>query len=102
MSDTTLTLVLEGSDISLDEFVSAATHWRSLVQNLSKQVDAAGVAWILDELSYGSATMATRGDVKSEKVPDLNRAYIDVGLAIERREEHQLHASVQRDASAIF
>jgi hypothetical protein len=102
MSDATLTLVLDGKDIPLADFTNAASHFCSIVYGLTRHLQAGDVTWYLDELAYGSATMATRGEVASEKVEALNRAYIDVGLALSENEEDRIPSTYRRDAKAIF
>src|SRR3712207_458769 len=102
MADTTLTLVLEGRDIPLGDFTEAVTRFRSLVEGVTKQAKVDGATWFLDELSYGSATMATRAEIAQGKVAAVRRAYIDVGVALEQGDDDRLPASLRKDATAIF
>jgi len=85
MSDT-VTLELQGT-VSLSEFSTAVARFEALITALSAESDAAGIAWRLDALEYGSAITTARGVPMNGAVPEridrVVRAYIEVGQALE-------------------
>lgn len=87
MSETTLTVVLDG-DVPLDLFAESIQRFRKLIDALSHEVsEKAGIAWIVDDLSGGSAVATIRGEAEQvEDVERVVRAYAAVGRALERHE----------------
>jgi len=87
MSETTLTLAL-GGDVPLDLFAETMQRFRRLIDLLTHEVSRdAGIAWIVDEQSGGSAVITIRGEAEHpEAVARVGRAYAEVGQALERHQ----------------
>ena len=102
MSETTLTFALSG-DIPLDQFAEAMQRFRRLIGALTQEVSRqAGIAWIVDDLSGGSALATIRGEAEQdEDVERVVRAYATVGRALERNEAVPYSPKVVRAAESI-
>jgi hypothetical protein len=82
----TLTVALEGPDISLSSFVSAVTALDALVKDLSAEVaPGSKLVWEVDDLQMGSAIATIRGRTVSgdpEGVARVSAAYETIGEAL--------------------
>jgi hypothetical protein len=87
MTDTTITLALNG-DVPLDDFADGIREFWRLVNALTQEVSGkSDIAWFIDELHGGSAIATIRGE--ADQVEDVERvvhAYAVVGRALERNE----------------
>lgn len=105
MADVTITVALEGEDISLASFATAVSALDELLKALSSEVASdSTVAWDVDSLHAGSAIATVRGRVVDGS-PDgparVSAAYEHVGDAMARREPVPYPPSVQRPASKL-
>lgn len=99
-TETTLTFELQGETIPLSVFAEAVTHFTQLVAALSRDVAGkAALDWIIDDLSVGSALIATRST--AERAADVENAYETVARALERHEEPPFSPAVKKEASAL-
>jgi hypothetical protein len=87
MPETTLTVVL-GGDVPLDLFAEGIQRFRRLIDALTQEVSGkANIAWVVDDLSGGSAIATIRGEAEQEEdVERVVRAFAVVGRSMERHE----------------
>lgn len=89
MPEKTLTVVL-GGDVPLDLFAESMQRFRHLIDALTEEVGKTDIAWIVDDLSGGSAIATFRGETEQaeqeEAVERVVKAYATVGRALERHE----------------
>ena len=83
MADDTITLVLDG-EVEIADFEQAIDALSRLVRGLSAELTSdAGLRWLLEELSVGSAIVTLRGEAEApEAIRRVANAYIDVGRAL--------------------
>ena len=102
MPETTLTLALSG-DVPLDLFAETMQRFCRLIDLLSDEVSRdAGIAWIVDEQSGGSAVIMIRGEAEQpEAVARVGRAYAVVGQALERHQVIPYSPQIAQAAESI-
>jgi hypothetical protein len=97
----TATLALEG-EVPLAKFAEAVKSFHDLITGLSDETGASGVAWMLDDLSIGSAIAVIRGDGPIDQTERVVRRLSEVSVALEqRRKLTQFSPKVQRAASRL-
>jgi hypothetical protein len=104
-ADETLTVALEGTDISLTSFATAVSAFDSLLKALASEVaGGSSLAWEVHSLEIGSAIATVRGRVLSGDPNGLARvgaAYEAIGDALARRAEIPYSVMVTRHATAL-
>lgn len=87
MSDKRITIAYEGI-VHLAEFESLVTNFKSLVNNLSREVaNASNIEWEIAELNAGSAFLTVEGHhPDADKVPTVVNAWASMGASLQRGE----------------
>lgn len=98
----TLTIAVNG-EVSLGEFSSAVSAFKSLVDALSNEIARdASIDWFIDDLSASSAVATIRGfSTEQAAVERVVTAYGVVGRSLERGEPIPYSERVQREATNI-
>src|ERR1700722_4572647 len=104
-ADETLTVALEGPDISLASFAMAVSALDGLLKTLGSEVAAgSSLTWEMQALDMGSAIATVRGRVLSGD-PDaavrVGAAYEAIGDALARQVEIPYSAIVTRHVAAL-
>lgn len=86
VTDDTITLALSG-DLTLDDFASAVSRFRSVVAALSKRSGGEKVEWALVDLERNGAILTHRGRGSPPVVERVVRAYEELGSALERQDD---------------
>jgi hypothetical protein len=101
----TLTVALEGSDISLSSFASAVTALDALLKNLSIEVAPnSRIEWEVEDLQVGSAVATVRGRTVSgdpEAVYRVSSAYETIGAALSRGDAIPYSERVRHNVAAL-
>lgn len=101
----TVTVALEGPDISLDSFVETVTALRALLKDLSAEVaPGSQLAWDVEDLQRGSAITTVRGRAISgdpDDVGRVSRAYEAIGDALDRRSPIPYSEVIRRRVTAL-
>jgi hypothetical protein len=102
MSNTTLTLTLEG-EVPLEQFAESMMSLKKLVDALGREVSGhAKIAWIVSDLSSGSASATLRGETSElEDVERVVAAYGIVGRSLEDRAPIPYSERVRDAANAL-
>lgn len=102
--DDTVTLELQGA-VSLSEFSTAVAQFEALIEALTAESGAAGIAWQLDALEYSSAITTARGVSMNGAMPQhierVVRDYLAVGQALEAATPIPFSPTVSRPASQL-
>lgn len=101
----TLTVALEGPDISLSSFASAVTALDALLKGLSAEVAPnSRLVWEVEDLQVGSAIATVRGRTVSgdpEAVDRVSVAYETIGAALTRGDPIPYSERVRHDVAAL-
>ncbi len=105
MADVTITVALEGEDISLASFVTAVSALDELLGALAAEVAGdSTMTWNVESLEVGSAIATVRGRVVAGS-PDgperVSAAYESVGAALAQRQPIPYSLGVQRPAGRL-
>lgn len=83
-----VTFAVEG-EVSLERFAVAMRRFTDLVAALTREIAPGEIAWVLNDLQYGSALATARAIPKDEegwsKVEQVVDSYLSVGTALEQR-----------------
>ena len=101
MAKNTITLALNGEP-TIHQFATAVSNLETLVQRLSKELNAEGIQWIIHDLQISSAIATIRGESDVlQQVERIVNAYGDVGKALEAGRTPEFSEPVVKAARAI-
>lgn len=90
MAGDTVTLALQGDDVSLEHFADAVGRFSRLIAALSKQANAPHIRWEIEDLEVGSTTTTARAAAlnghQPEQVDRVVSAYLEVGRALQHHQ----------------
>lgn len=98
----TLTLVLDGKNVSLSAFTDAVTRFRGLVDTITRDVSGGRpVEWTVDNLDTSSAIVGVRGAGEEVVVDAIVRQYEQVGRALQAGRVDQIPVAVREHAFSL-
>ena|ERR1700741_194554 len=98
----TVTLVLDGREVSLDAFAEAVTRFRAVVEGLTRE-EASGdrVVWMIDNLDTSSAVIGARGIGEEVVVEAVVRRYDRLGASLQRGSIGDVPPQIREAAAAL-
>lgn len=103
MSDKRIMIAYEGI-VHLAEFESLVTNFKSLVNNLSREVaNTSNIEWEIAELNAGSAFLTVEGHHPDEdKVPTVVNAWARMGSSLQRGESIPYSDAIKESVDGLL
>jgi hypothetical protein len=105
MAMDTVTLALQGDDVSLDQFAQCVAHFSRMIAALSAAAGAAQLRWEITDLEVGSTTTTARASLnghRPEQVEEVVLSYHEVGETLRIAGTLPYAMAVRKEADGLL